>query len=234
MEKRSALSSHDGLELESFVASMPGGEPRPGVLLFPNFLGLDPVDDENAERLVALGYTAFGCDLYGRGNRATTREEGFALMSPLRDDRPLLQARMAHLLEVARRQPEVDGTQMAAIGFCFGGLCVLDLARTGADLKGVASFHGLFTPPPNIPEPRISARVAVYHGWEDAIVPPDHVTMLGTELTRAGCDWQIHCYGGAVHGFTHARPPEEGIPFNALANKRSWKSAADFLAECFA
>jgi dienelactone hydrolase len=111
---------------------------------------------------------------------------------------------------------------------------VLDLARTGADLKGVASFHGLFEPPPNISASKIKARVAAYHGWEDAIVPPDHVTMLGQELTAAGCDWQIHCYGGAVHGFTHARPPEEGIPFNALADKRSWRSVADFLAECFA
>ena len=232
MEKRSVLSSHDGVPLESFVAAAPGAGPRPAVLLFPNFLGLDHVDDENAARLVALGYTAFGCDLYGRGNRATTREEGAALMNPLLADRPLLQARMTHLLELARQQPEVDATKVAAIGFCFGGLCVLDLARTGADVKGVASFHGIFTPPPNLPEPRISARVVAYHGWEDALVPPDHVIMLGAELTAAGCDWQIHCYGGAVHGFTHARPPEEGIPFNALADKRSWKSAADFLAEC--
>lgn len=232
MQKRSVLSTHDGLALESFVATAPGSGPRPTVLLFPNFLGLDHVDDENAARLVGLGYTAFGCDLYGKGKRATTREEGFALMSPLSNDRALLQSRMTHLLAVARQQPEVEASRVAAIGFCFGGLCVLDLARTGADLKGVASFHGLFTPPPNIPEPRIGARVAVYHGWEDALVPPDHVTMLSKELTAAGCDWQIHCYGGAVHGFTHARPPEEGIPFNALADKRSWRSAADFLAEC--
>ena len=234
MERRLVESAHDGLTLESFVASAPGGGRRPTVLLFPNFLGLDHVDDENAARLVALGYTAFGCDLYGKGKRAATREEGAALMLPLRDDRPWLQTRMTHLLEVARQQPEVDATRVAAIGFCFGGLCVLDLARTGADLKGVASFHGLFEPPPNISASKIKARVAAYHGWEDAIVPPDHVTMLGQELTAAGCDWQIHCYGGAVHGFTHARPPEEGIPFNALADKRSWRSVADFLAECFA
>ncbi len=234
MAKRPVESTHDGLPLESFVAAAPGAGPRPAVLLFPNFLGLDHVDDENAERVVALGYTAFGCDLYGKGKRAASREEGAALMTPLRDDRPLLQARMTHLLEVARQQPEVDPAQVAAIGFCFGGLCVLDLARTGADLRGVASFHGLFVPPPNLPEPRIGARVAVYHGWEDALVPPEHVTALAQELTTAGCDWQIHCYGGAVHGFTHARPPEQGIPFNALADKRSWRSAAEFLAECFA
>lgn len=234
MDKKLVESSHDGFALESFVLAPVDGGARPAVLIFPNFLGLDHVDDENAARLVALGYTAFGCDLYGKGNRATTREEGAALMGPLRDDRALLQARMIHLLEVARQQPEVDADTVAAIGFCFGGLCVLDLARTGADIRGVASFHGLFVPPPNIEQPKIKSRVAVYHGWEDPLVPPDHVTALAQELTAAGCDWQIHCYGGAVHGFTHAREPEQGIPYNALADKRSWKSAADFLAECFA
>jgi dienelactone hydrolase len=233
MDKRLVESAHDGFALESFVASAPGAGPRPAVLIFPNFLGLDGVDDENAAKLVALGYTAFGCDLYGKGNRATTREQGAALMGPLREDRALLQARMAHLLDVARQQPEVDADKVAAIGFCFGGLCALDLARSGADVAGVASFHGLFTPAPNLPAPNISARVAVYHGWADALVPPEDVTALGEELTGAGCDWQIHCYGGAVHGFTHARPAEEGIPVNALADKRSWRSLADFLEECF-
>jgi dienelactone hydrolase len=234
MEKRLVESVHDGILLESFVAAAPGAGPRPGVLIFPNFFGLDGVDDDNAARLVALGYTAFGCDLYGKGRRGGTREDAAARMNPLLADRPLLQARMLHLLEVARVQPEVDAARVAAIGFCFGGLCALDLARTGAEVRGVASFHGLFTPAPNLPEPKSGARVAVYHGWEDSLVPPDHVVALGQELTQAGCDWQIHCYGGAVHGFTHARPPEEGIPVNALADRRAWRSAADFLEECFA
>jgi dienelactone hydrolase len=234
MAKRLVESSHDGVLLESFMRAAPGGAPRPTVLICPNVMGLDGVDDENAEKLVSLGYAAFGCDLYGKGVRPPTREEAFPLMNALRDDRPLLQARLRHLLEVARAQPEVDPDRVAAIGFCFGGLCVLDLARTGADLRGVASFHGLFTPAPNIPAPKIGARVAVYHGWADALVPPDQVKALAQELTGAGCDWQIHCYGGAEHGFTHARPPEEGVPANALADKRAWTSAADFLAECFA
>ncbi|HYD11584.1 MAG TPA: dienelactone hydrolase family protein [Allosphingosinicella sp.] len=234
MAKRLVESAHDGATFESFVAAAPGAGPRPGVLVFPNVMGLDHVDEENAARLVALGYTAFGCDLYGKGVRPTAREDAFPLMNALRDDRPLLQARMTALLALARQQPEIDAGRIAAIGFCFGGLCVLDLARTGADVKGVASFHGIFTPPPNIPAPRIGARVAVYHGWADALVPPDQVTALAEELTAAGCDWQIHCYGGAEHGFTHARAPEEGLPVNALADKRAWTSAADFLAECFA
>jgi len=234
MARRAVASVHGGVTFESFVVAPEGAGPQPAVLLFPNVMGLDAVDDENAARVVGLGYTVFGCDLYGKGVRPATREEAFPLMDALRDDRVLLQARMAQLLEVAREQPEVDASRIAAIGFCFGGLCVLDLARTGADVRGVASFHGLFTPAPNVPAPKIRARVAVYHGWEDAMVPPEQVTALARELTDAGCDWQIHGYGGAVHGFTHARPAEEGIPYNSLADKRSWRSAADFLAECFA
>lgn len=233
MEKRLVESTHDGVTFESFILSPPGAGPHPAVLIFPNVMGLDAVDDENAARVVSLGYTAVGCDLYGKGIRPTTREDAFPLMDALRNDRPLLQARLTHLLAAARQQPEVDAGRVAAIGFCFGGLCVLDLARTGADVRGAASFHGLFTPAPNIPAPKISARVAVYHGWDDALVPPEQVTALARELTEAGCDWQIHGYGGAVHGFTHARPLEEGIPHNALADKRAWRSAADFLGECF-
>jgi dienelactone hydrolase len=233
-ERQLIESLHGDVLLESFLLSGPDAGPRPVVMIFPNFIGLDEVDDENAERIVSLGYAAFGCDLHGKGQRGGTREDGFARMNPLRENRPLLQARMLHLLDIARGLPEVDGTNIAAIGFCFGGLCVLDLARTGADVAGVASFHGIFTPPGNIENPSINARVAVYHGWEDALALPEDVVALGAELTGAGCDWQIHCFGGAVHGFTHARPPEEGIPFNALADKRSWRAVEGFLAECFA
>src|SRR4051812_40847768 len=233
-ERRLIESRHGELTLESVLTRDASAGPRPVVMIFPNFFGLDEVDDENAERIVSLGYAAFGCDLYGKGQRGGTREDGFARMNPLRENRPLLQDRMLHLLDVARGLPEVDGGKVAAIGFCFGGLCVLDLARTGADIAGVASFHGIFTAPGNIEHPGIRAQVAAYHGWEDALVPPEDVVALGRELSEAGCDWQIHCFGGAVHGFTHARPPEEGIPFNALADKRSWRAAEEFLAECFA
>jgi dienelactone hydrolase len=226
-------SAHGEVVLDNFLA---GGanRPRPGILVFPNFLGLDEGDEAVAERLAGLGYVAFGCDLYGKGRRGKGRDDGLALMKPFREDRALLQARMTALLETARAQPEIDGDRMAAIGFCFGGLCVLDLARTGADLAAVASFHGLLSPPGNLPHPDIRARVAVYHGWADSSVPPDQVVALGEELTRAGCDWQIHAYGGAVHGFTHLGDADSAIPHNQLAAARSWRSLEGFLAECFA
>jgi dienelactone hydrolase len=204
------------------------------VLIFPNFRGLDDDDEKAGQRLAGLGYAAFGCDLYGKGRRGTDRASGLALMTPFRQDRPFLQERMVALLETARAQPEIDPDRIAAIGFCFGGLCVLDLARTGADVTGVASFHGLLTPPYNIPRPRITSRVAVFHGWADASVPPEQVVALGEELSRAGCDWQIHAYGGAVHGFTHLGDPDTDIPHSRLAAERSWRSLEGFLAESFA
>src|SRR4051812_12030385 len=138
LQRRSVDSRHGELGLESFLLTDPAAGPRPVVMIFPNFIGLDEGDDANAERIVAMGYAAFGCDLYGRGERGGTREDGLARMQKLRQDRPLLQARMLHLLDIVRAQGEVDGGKIAAIGFCFGGLCVLDLARTGADIAGVA------------------------------------------------------------------------------------------------
>ena len=227
-------SRHGESVLEGFLTTANPEQARPGILVFPNFLGLDESDEAVASRLAGLGYAAFGCDLYGRGKRGTDRESGFALMAPFRDDRAFLQERMKSLLETARALPEIDPSRMAAIGFCFGGLCVLDLARTGADIAGVASFHGLLSPPGNLPEPKIRARVAVYHGWADASVPPDQLVALGEELSRAGCDWQIQAYGGAVHGFTHLGDPDTEIPHNQLAAERSWRSLEAFLGECFA
>ena len=184
-ETKRIESRHGDAVLENFLTGGDPGTPRPGVLIFPNFLGLDDFDEAVGERLAGWGYAAFGCDLYGKGRRGTDRESGLALMAPFRDDRALLQDRMTTLLEAARGRPEIDSGRVAAIGFCFGGLCVLDLARTGADLAGVASFHGLLTPPGNLPEPKIRARVAVYHGWADASVPPAQMVALGEELSHA-------------------------------------------------
>jgi dienelactone hydrolase len=156
-------------------------------------------------------------------------------MNGLLGDRPQLQGRMCHVLDLARRQPEADFERIAAIGFCFGGLCALDLARTGADLRGAAAFHGLLTPPGNLDGTAIAAKVIVFHGWDDPMAPPAHVEALGRELSAAGADWQIHAYGGTMHSFTNPRAadPASGLAYNATAAERAWRSLDGFLEECF-
>jgi dienelactone hydrolase len=125
---------------------------------------------------------------------------------------------------------------VAAIGFCFGGQCVLDLARTGLDIAGVASFHGLFDPP-GLPANPIKAKVVAYHGWDDPMVPPEAVVAFAKELTEAGADWQLHAYGHVGHGFTNPNATKEigipGVEYDEGAARRSWQALEDFLAELF-
>jgi dienelactone hydrolase len=187
-----------------------------------------------ARRLSGLGYTAMVADLYGEVG--LPREECRTRMMGLLADRALLQDRLLAVLEAFRAQPEVDAGRVAAIGYCFGGLCALDLARTGEDLRGVASFHGLFTPPGNRDGTPIRAKVIAFHGWDDPMAPPAAVTALGEELTRAGADWKLHAYGGVMHGFTNpaAADPERGLQYDDTADRRSWTALEAFLAEALA
>ena len=154
-------------------------------------------------------------------------------MSPFMEDRALLQGRMIAALETVRQQPEVDAARVAAIGFCFGGLCVLDLARSGADLNGVVSFHGLFMPPGNSNAKKIRAKVLVLHGYDDPMATPEQMLGLANELTLAEADWQIHAYGGTVHAFTNpvANDPGFGTVYKEAADRRSWQSMGNFLEE---
>jgi dienelactone hydrolase len=208
---------------------------RPGVIVSHAWGGRGEHEENRAERLAELGYVGFAADLYGKGVRGSTKEENAALMQPLLEDRTMLQRRMRLGLEQLRKQKEVDSARIAAMGFCFGGLCVLDLARTGADIGGVASFHGLFGRPGNTDGNRIAAKVLVLHGWDDPMAPPDQVLGLAEELTSMGADWQIHAYGNTMHAFTNAgaNDPEFGTVYSADADHRSWQSLQLFLAEIF-
>jgi dienelactone hydrolase len=225
---------HAGTWLEPILVHQPGADPRPLVLIFPTIMGRSELEIGFAKRLVGRGYAAVVADLYGLEHIGKPREECRALMMALLGDRPFLQARLLATLEAARALPEVVAGRVAAIGYCFGGLCALDLARTGADVRGVASFHGLFTPPGNREGTAIRAKVIAFHGWDDPMAPPASVEALGQELTRAGADWQIHAYGGVMHGFTNpsAADPDHGLQYDATADARSWASLELFLAEC--
>jgi len=208
---------------------------RPGVLISHAWAGRSEFEESKAEQLAELGYVGFALDLYGKGVRGSNPEQNRALMEPLLDDRAMLQRRMHLALENIRKQKEVDGERVAAMGFCFGGLCVLDLARTGADILGAASFHGLFNSPGNTGDNKISAKVLVMHGWDDPMATPDQVLPLADELSAMEADWQIHAYGNTLHAFTNPAADDAamGTVYNADADRRSWQSLQLFLAEIF-
>ncbi len=210
-------------------------EPRPAVAVAHTWAGRGAFECGKAEALAALGYVGFAIDMYGKDVLGSSPQENATLMAPLMENRNFLQARIGTAIEVLRRQPEVDGSRIGAVGFCFGGLCVLDLARSGADVAGVASFHGLFTPPPAASE-GITAKVLCLHGYDDPMAPPETMTGLADELTQAGADWQIHAYGHTVHAFTNpaAASPEAGTVYSEAADRRSWAVLRGFLTECLA
>lgn len=210
--------------------------PRPGVLVSHAWGGRGEFEVEKAKALAGLGYVGFALDMYGKGVRGTDPEQNSALMAPLMEDRALLQERIALAVSVLREQAQVDAANIAAIGFCFGGLCVLDLARSGSDIKGVASFHGLFQAPGNTVGKRIRARVLCLHGYDDPMAPPESMTALATELSAAGADWQIHAYGNTQHSFTNpaADNADMGTVYNPAADRRSARALANFLEELFA
>ncbi|MBO0723602.1 MAG: dienelactone hydrolase family protein [Blastocatellia bacterium] len=208
---------------------------RPAVMVYHGWEGRSDSQLNFACSLASLGYLGFACDLFGKGIRGDVTGDNSALIAPFVQDRAMLRARLIGAVEVVRSMPEVDTSKIAAIGFCFGGLCVLDLARSGIDVQAVASFHGLFIRPEGLPTPPIKAKVIAFHGWDDPMVPPTEAVALGKELTEAGADWQIHAYGGTMHAFmaVGANQPEAGIQYNERSARRAWTSLVAFLSEAF-
>jgi len=225
----------EGEQLESVLVSRRDRQRRPAVILFPTVAGVSELELGFARQLVALGFHGFVADLYGKGFRGQPREVLMGEMRRLQSDRAALRRRLISVLDRVRKLDEVESERIVAIGYCFGGQCALDLARSGAEIAGAASFHGLLDPPGLAPGP-IKARVLVFHGWDDPMAPPDNVVALGEELTTAGCDWQIHAYGNVRHGFTNPGANALGNPavkYDALAAERSWTSLINFLEELF-
>ncbi len=234
IQTRQAPYEHRGQALNGFLAwDDHAGGPCPLVLVSHAWGGQTDQEREIAKYVAGLGYTAFALDLFGHTGK--DRDDNRALMTPFLQDRALLQERMAVSLDVARAQTDVAQHDAAAIGFCFGGLCVLDLARTGADLRGVVSFHGLFGAPDVGKAAHIPAKILLLHGWDDPMVPPDSVQAIAEELTEAGADWRLHAYGGTMHAFTnpHANDPDFGTVYNERAARLAWDAMESFLKEIF-
>lgn len=226
--------SHAGTVLEGFYAAPDTSEPRPGVLVSHAWGGRDGFVIEKAKSLAEMGYAAFALDNYGKGVLGSGPEENQKLMGPFLQDRALLRDRLTAGLQCFSSLPGVDSNQVAIMGYCFGGLCALDLARSGAAIRGAVSIHGLFIPP-GLEKRSIQARVLALHGYADPMVPPQQVLDFATEMTDAGVDWQLHAYGGVLHAFTvpEANDLSMGALYNARAARRSWQSMLDFFEEIF-
>jgi dienelactone hydrolase len=228
---------HEGTLLEGYCAwndSKP--DKKPAVLVIHDFSGRNDFACQKAEMLAELGYVGFALDMYGLNVVVKTNEEKSALMKPLIDDRGLLRGRLLAALQTVQELEVVNTARIAAIGFCFGGLCALDLARSGADVRGVVSFHGLLNAPVGIPHKTITAKVLAQHGHDDPMVPPSQVAAFQDEMTAEKVDWQFHIFGHVMHGFTNpvAHDPKFGTVYDGLADKRSWIMMKEFLAEVFA
>jgi dienelactone hydrolase len=210
---------------------------RPGVIVVHEWWGLNDYAKRRAEMLAKLGYVAFALDMYGGDKVTEHAEEASGWMKQITDNVESWQRRALAGLEVLRGRPEVDSDAIAAIGYCFGGATVMQMAYSGADLDGVVSFHGSLPPATEDQQGKIKARVLVAHGEADGFVPAERVEAFKAALDAAGADWQMVTYGGARHAFTNPGAGDYGIDnlkYDAKADARSWALMQSFLEEAFA
>jgi dienelactone hydrolase len=227
----------DGATCEAFVAYDQEQEgKRPGVLVVHDWMGVGPYVRSRAEQLAALGYVALTADIYGKGVRPGTGEEAAQLAGTYRADRAVLRKRSRAGLKALTDHPLTDRRRTAAIGYCFGGTAVLELARSGAEMGGFVTFHGgLETPHPEDGR-NIRGKVLVLHGADDPVVPTPHVLAFQEEMRKARVDWQMVFYGGAVHAFSRkdtGNDPSTGVAYDEKADRRSWEAMKTFFGEIF-
>ena len=235
--KKELIDYNDGsAELEAFVACEETDSPKPLVLVVHDWSGRREFACKAAERVAGMGYVGMAVDMYGKGVFGSDGdvELNSSLMDPFASDRAMLRDRIRAALEAGRNLSQVDASKVAAMGYCFGGMCVLELARSGADVAGVISIHGIFSPG-DIPNKEIKAKILCLHGHEDPMVPPDQVLAFETEMTKAGADWQVHAYGNTMHAFTNpaANNPDFGTMYDEVAERRTYQALANFLDEIF-
>jgi dienelactone hydrolase len=209
---------------------------RPGVLVVHQWLGLTGYEKQRAEQLASLGYVAFCADIYGKGIRPQNTTDAGIEATKYKSDRTLLRARVNAALDVLKKNKLVDTKRVAAIGYCFGGTTVLELARSGADIAGVVSFHGGLDSPTPADGKNIKCKVLACHGADDPFEKPEDLAAFEKELRDAKVDWRLIKYGGAVHSFTQpmaGNDNSKGAAYNEKADKRSWQDMKDFFAEIF-
>ena len=233
-----SLEYKDGdVTLKGFVAlDDQSSHKRPGILVMPEAFGLGQQAKDRALRLASLGYAALAGDPYGNGLEVSDLQDAITHAGAIREDNTKFRQRIRAGLDALTALPQVDTDRLAVMGYCMGGTCSLEMARDGAPLRGVVSFHGaLETQSPAEPG-TVRAKVLVCHGADDPFVPVEHVNAFEEEMTKAGVDWQVISYGGTVHSFTNpeADGSIEGICYNKQADERSWQAMRAFFDEIFA
>jgi dienelactone hydrolase len=209
----------------------------PGILVIHDWTGVQPYSKGRADQLAGLGYVALVADIYGKGIRPANPKESGAEAGKYKTDRALFRERLLAGLAELKKQPNVDPDKVIAIGYCFGGTGVLELARAGAEVKGVVSFHGGLDSPTPADGKNIKAKVLILHGADDPYVPAAGITAMTAEFNAAKVDWQMVSYSGAVHSFTHpgaGTDNSKGAAYNAAADARSWVAMRSFFDEIFA
>jgi dienelactone hydrolase len=210
---------------------------RPGVLVNPEAFGLGPHAKSRAERLAQLGYVALAADPYGEGAVAKDLNDAMKLATPLFGDPAKLRARAHSALNALANHPQADSSRLASIGFCMGGTFSLELARDGAPLRGIVSFHGGLQTQKPATEGGVKAKILVCTGNDDPFVPADQIKGFIDEMTKARVNWELICFGGTVHSFTNPDADSlnnPGLKYNKTSDERSWKAMTDFFTEIFA
>jgi dienelactone hydrolase len=209
---------------------------RPGIIVCPEWWGLNDYARLRAQKLAELGYVALAVDLFGNGKTTEDPNEAGKLAGALKANRALLRQRVNAGLEQLKKNEHVDPQQTAAIGYCFGGTAALELARSGADVKAVVTFHAGLDSPSPADGKNIKARILVCHGGNDTFTSEKDFDAFKDEMRQAHVDWQINIYGGAVHSFTNPNADKHGIPgiaYNAEADRRSWRDMQVFFDDTF-
>jgi dienelactone hydrolase len=224
----------DKTHLEGFVAYQ-GQKKQPAVILCHAWGGRDDFICEKAQMIASWGYVGFALDMYGKGVLGQSKEQNAALKQPFLNDRKLLQTRVIKAWQVVSKLPYVDVDRIAILGFGFGGICALDLARSGVNIKGAISIYGHFQPPPPYLIQSIKAKILVLHGYRDPITPLEELADFAKEMEYAHVDWQAHIFGQSMHAFAtpSANDPEAGILYNPISAERSIRLIRNFLNEIF-
>lgn len=208
---------------------------RPAVMILPDWTGCHEWARELALFFAEMGYVGFAVDVYGEGRFGQTTEEKTALMTPWIQDRQALGNRLTAAYDALRSLPEVDPDRIAAVGFCFGGMCALDLARHHLGLTGVVSFHGLLGAIPGMALRKMTSKILVLHGYDDPMVSPQDVNAFAEEMTAREADWQVHMFGNTKHAFANPRAKDAslGTVYQPLSAERAFRLTQGFLQEIF-